>query len=659
MASKFFPSTKNLVPTFYFPEYDPQDLKSVATRTFNASTLHEALQDPTGIFQGRNYGSSTGYIDNEVTKRVYSALIEEHQKLETYIDTENQQVSQMIIYDLFGHSSGLPLGILRYRQVGFYVSYSVSNDQTRFQLIRNAKVYGFASKLSVLSDLSEPGVLEKGTVVLLPNSIDSLGMSAFDFVSFNRNSIWIAVIFSGESKVPKGFKLQVYQGFSLWINESSTVWETAATNQPVVDGLKRQRVSLASNTKVENYVPSFYEESVSVKEIPFEDLPIIKFDVSKLKTRDVDVAKLLSAEWMKQFEDFLGDILEQCKGKFKVKVSDLLTREYITKYWLRAFVHETVNAENNLESLETIGDSAINFAVKQMLYNYNHKFRADQITNLYKKLTSKKGFGEYSRKIGLVRFAVLAPGVDLTISISEDILEAFAAAMVLAGDAYQDGFGMVLVKNFVHLLMFDDLFGSEEALEVLQDNLLNDKSTLIGTDYTNFVGKGSFEGSLRTTGDSAVYTMFVTDKGMEALQRLGFNPTKLRRRYVATDEDPKAAKESANELLFRDLKRIGLTYSIYEKAKQQKKWSQSPALYNKYLAAKDIAEKKGYSDIIVKIPESAKTLTKMVLILIGQSPEKNYNLQVLSHQMDKGSVSEVNRHLATVRLLENFIEKNS
>ena len=231
--------------------------------------------------------------------------------------------------------------------------------------------------------------------------------------------------------------------------------------------------------------------------------------------------------------------------------------------------------------------------------------------------------------------------------------------MVLAGDALSDGLGVVLVKNFAYSLMYHDVLGTKESLDRLNDSLLIDKTTLIGTDYTTFVGKGSFNGSLKTTGDSAVYTIIITDKGYDNLRKLGFDPSKLKGKYVAKAENKKFAKEIASEMLFYDLKSIGLTYEVYEKIRQSKKWNQSPALYKKYLQAKKIAEQLGYSDITVKIPESSKTLTKMILILIGQKEDKNYNLQVLAHQNDKGSVSEVNRHLATINLLENFIAKHS
>ena len=662
LASNYFPSTRVFVPTFYFPEYDKPVTSATSThvvKTFNAETQFTALQDPTGIFQGRNYGSFTGYSTNDDTRKVWNIVTEKYKDLPKFLP-EDQEVSNMLVYDFLGQSAGLPLGILKYKHAGFYVSYSVANDQTRFQLIRNAKVYGFASKLTVLSDLSEPGVVEKGAVVLLPPELPTLGLSAFDFISFNRNSVWIAVVFGADSaKVPQGFKAESHQGFDLWINTATTVWESAALVQRTIDHLKNQKSCLASNTKVEVYVPTFYEESTSVKEIPFKDLPLIKFSAEQLKTRDLDPAKLLTPEWMSQFNAYILDLLTQLKRVSNANFNprDLLTQDFIKKYWLRAFVHETVNAENNLESLETIGDSALNFGVKQMLYNFNHKFTAGQLTNAYKKLTSKKVFGEYSRRIGLVKFAVLAPGVDLTVSIAEDILEAFAGAMVLAGDELSDGLGTVLVKNLVRSLMYHDVLGSKEALERLKDYLLTDKTTLIGTDYTTFVGKGSFEGSLRTTGDSAIYTIIITDRGLDNLRKLGFDPNRLKKKYVAKDEDKKAAKETASEMLFLDLKNIGLTYEVYDESRQLKKWNQSPALYKKYLQAKKIAERLGYSDIIVKIPESSKTLTKMILILIGQKEDKNYNLQVLAHQNDKGSVSEVNRHLATNLLLENFIAK--
>lgn len=660
MAFSYFPSTTKITPVFWFPEYDSNEKFPKMIKLFNKDTLSEALKDSTGIFQGRNYGSFTGYIDNDLSKKIFSVLLDKNKGLESYINTDDQDVSPMFIYDLLGHGSGLPLNFLKYKQTGFYVSYSVLNDQTRFQLIRNAKVYGFASKLMVLSDLSDVRDFEKGCVVILPQEIQSLGLTDYDFISFNRDKIWIAVTFGKTSKAPYGFTLQEYPGFNILVNES--VSESAALIQGTIDQYKKQKTSLAINISVPAYVPHFYEESVSLKEIPLNELPIIKYPSGSLEIQKFDVGSLLTAEWMSQFENFLFRILSQLRDeKTKFNPKDLLTREYIKKYWLRAFIHESINAENNLESLETIGDSALNFAVKQMLYNYNQKFKADELTNLYKKLTSKKVFGEYSKKIELAKFAVIPPDAELTITIAEDILEAFAGAMVLTGDEHQNGLGMILVKNFARLLMYDDLFGSERSLENLKENLLSDKITLINTNYQQFVGKGSFYGWQKGTGDSAIYTMTITDKGVQNLKALGFvDVSKLKKQYIATAEKTNIAQEMANEMLYKDLKQAGLTYDIYEKATQLKRWKASPDMYKKYLAAKQIAISQGYSEISVKIPESSKTLTQMILILIGQKDDnKHQNLQVLVHSMDKGSVSEVNRHLATIRLLENYISKNS
>lgn len=648
MAAEYFPSTKNFVPTFYFPEYDPPESKRVSL--FNRETQSKALRDPTGIFPGRNYGSFTDLFTCKLSNEIYAALVEKRRTLEG-------EVSQMLVYDFYGHFAGLPLVFLKYKGVGMYVSFQVTNDQARDQLIRNAKVYGFASKLIVLSDLVEPRVVEDGAICILPRELVSLGMSAYDFVSFNRGKIYIAVVPESAGDPPKSFKKEKYKGFVFWVSESLQVEDESANNSRIIDTLRSRTTSLASHARTSVYTPSFYEDSNVVQEIPLDEIPILKFPTDKLITRDFDIAGLLTSEWMCQFKEFILDVLEQLRDPKRInfKTKDLLTDEYVKKYWLRAFVHETVNAENNLESLETIGDSTLNFAVKQMLYNNSHKFKADQLTNLYKKLTSKKIFGGYSRKIGLVKFAVMMPGVDMTVSIAEDILEAFAGAMVLAGDDHIEGLGTFLVKKLVHSLMYDDLFGSDASRENLEDDLLSDKFTLVTTDYTGFVGKGSFEGNLRTTGESAVYTSIITDRGMDNLRRLGYNPSKLLRKYVATDEDPKVARETSSELLFKDLKKIGFTYEEYEKGKRYKKWSQSPALLRSYQRAKEIASKKGYIDISVKIPVSSKTLTKMVLILVGHKPEKNYNLEVLVHQMDKGRVSESNRHLATIQLLENYI----
>lgn len=652
MQYQFFPALKSFRPVFWSPDFDVQKSSSrITSKVFTKKTLDEAIDDPAGIISGRNYASFAGYVDVSTSVQI--------------LDLVKSKINggDLFINDLVGHSSGLPLVFLKSKTIGIYTSYSL-NAQERNQLKRNVKKYGFGNKTIVCESVDSPGDLEFGSVAIVKKEIPQFNIGIETFLKFASVRLWAVIYVGSPIGEIQGWVNYQTESFTLFVNDSPATHITPLSNFPKATRttiLKKSLVAFQTNPE---YIFNFYDDVYATSAICVDNFNDKRIETITALAKADTPAKMkpLTPEYMSELKGFILGILKSLSIDAKA-AKELISDELFGKYWLRAFIHEIINANNNYESTETIGDSFLGGAFKFMIYDFDHRVKSNELTNITIIYTKKKTLSDYSRKLGLPKFVILGD-VQITQTIEEDLLESFIGALGLAGEAVEYGYGFGLVRHFIENLMYQDVFGikgdkrSQDAAKIKRlEDFKRDRFSIVET-YKSLLGNLAFSHNKRTTGDSAIYEVKVSERGLNSIRSYGFNVSKLPLIYQGTNENPKIAKELAYEKLYGALRNIGFTSEFVESQRELKSQSTSPTTEEAWSRVRKIAHAKGYKKVYAKTIESASTKTHTVIILRAVAPSgSETNLAMINHSNNLGEVSEVNYQQAMARLLQVYLEK--
>jgi len=277
-----------------------------------------------------------------------------------------------------------------------------------------------------------------------------------------------------------------------------------------------------------------------------------------------------SPEYVSELSEYIRWCLQRFVKNDDI-VNGLISGDNI-QTWLRAFTSEEINPDNtmNYESLETVGDKAINYCMCNYIFNkFGGKITAEDITKYIVATMSKEFQSAVSRNTFHFR-EWLITGSKKSKTIDEDLFEAFCGALHQTGDDYAEskggsGLGIQLCKKFLNYIM-SKIELTEVALDkAAPSQLINQGFEQIGfkkTDYTilkplignrkvaSFVINNSEliryfnRNNINIPGDGVIYkAVFEKDKADKAinaemyskaykeLKRLGFTPefiTKMR-----------------------------------------------------------------------------------------------------------------------------------
>lgn len=641
-VGNYFPVTDYICPFIWSPEYDPVKDQHLPSKTFNKSTMIDVLSDPLGLLAGRNYSSFSDYINISTAMRIRERL---------------SHIDDLMIHDLTNTSSGLPLVLMDSPNVSLYTSY-INHTQVYDQFIRNVKIYNYGSKAIPVTDISSPSVFEAGSIVIMKSICHPLGLSYDQLMGFCRKTVKVFIIVNQKNCEPQqGYKMSVDQGFVIYINTDKVTHVDPLEKIPRELRETMFRRCLAGYISTPKYSMEYFEDIFEVQELNVDPLPPDYRLPSQIPNKKYNPSSLLTEKWRKEFSEFVKDIISKI---YYEDPSDIFNQNTEKKYFLRAFVHETVNADNNYEALEKLGDSAMGYAFDAMILREEPQRTSAELSVIHSKMLSKSSLNNYSRKWGLHKFVIMQ-GIQVTDSVAEDLYESFCGAIVRAGDEYKRGLGIVLVENFVVTTMYEDLYGPKDAspeerqryMQELEHKFLPDKFTLL-TNYQGFFGE-SFKGYERETGDMSEYTVRITDQGYTNIRAMGIDTKSLAKTYKGIDMTPSFAREEAYNKLYHALNKVGLTYKFVEKQRDMKRKNATGALSDLWVEVDKIAKELGYDYINIIRSKSVTDLKQTVVILRAYKDTKSYNLKTLVHKNNKGMTTEHNARAAGMTLLHQYL----
>lgn len=172
-----------------------------------------------------------------------------------------------------------------------------------------------------------------------------------------------------------------------------------------------------------------------------------------------------SSEWIAEFQAFLVQLLS--KFLLPSQATKLVDAEYMP-IWISAFTQKDFDAENNNESIETVGDRVLEIHLVEYLYNYflerGMKSEPKLITNVKKRYVNKKFLGRKA-DFNISQWLRLDETITKTESVKEDTIESFFGGLYLVGNKANFGSGFVISRKFFNLI-YDNTFsiGFPEAI---------------------------------------------------------------------------------------------------------------------------------------------------------------------------------------------------
>ena len=186
-----------------------------------------------------------------------------------------------------------------------------------------------------------------------------------------------------------------------------------------------------------------------------------------------------SKKWIQEFYNYLRDLMLRVFPSGREKLVDvILNQKTLKSHWIPCFTHWSANPNpgKNYESVETIGDSVMNYCFK--FYFKQREPTADQerISNQNQKYMSKKFQSRISKEMNLPKWLILKGIPADRMDNSEDLLEAFCGTIdSLLYESSQKGgnktmgYGTIIVYNMMKLIFDDYRFQEEKKISTEPD----------------------------------------------------------------------------------------------------------------------------------------------------------------------------------------------
>lgn len=158
---------------------------------------------------------------------------------------------------------------------------------------------------------------------------------------------------------------------------------------------------------------------------------------------------MIDTLWLLNLKKFLEGLLPKFI-KDEEFCSKLVSEESM-KVWRNAFTHESVDAADNYELLETVGDSVIGTAfIFVLVHTFPDKATSNFITEMKNYYMSKMPHGHYSKKLNLHMYTRVKTIKKIEVfNIYADVFESFIGALTLNSERIFHGSSLFLARNFL------------------------------------------------------------------------------------------------------------------------------------------------------------------------------------------------------------------
>lgn len=138
------------------------------------------------------------------------------------------------------------------------------------------------------------------------------------------------------------------------------------------------------------------------------------------------------ADDIRQFRKFIHNLLAFTVTKEYDPRKDMTTAQMMS-YWVTAFTHKSVDAANNYDALEFLGDVELKAAFRQYLFIYHRTESSHLFTTLNNWYMSKRYQHVISGLLNFEPWVRISGDAELNDHVMEDVLEAFFGALSRVG----------------------------------------------------------------------------------------------------------------------------------------------------------------------------------------------------------------------------------
>lgn len=320
--------------------------------------------------------------------------------------------------------------------------------------------------------------------------------------------------------------------------------------------------------------------------------------------------------------------------------------------WKKAFVHESIDATNNYEELEYLGDAILKSVFPKYLVRRIPNLSESRYTELYRYYMSKMEQAKLIDELGLAKFIKTAGPIST--NMKADVSESFFGALDTVSEMITNGLGYINCNNMIVYLFSDKNLDMDQAEGA--------PKTLVQQIFSRFEFDAKNKNPIEEYSDDPydpkrhIFNIFLTDTQMDFLVSHGINGLQA---HIgsAFGNTKKSAETEAYKDALNTLKRVGVTTEWASNIKRRLDFNKidSDLLNDAYTELNRI----GLTDFDFVTPKKTVSPNSIVFILRGIDENgKSYNLRVLLVNKDpskKGNKGTDINNNAKFALIQNFV----
>ena len=311
------------------------------------------------------------------------------------------------------------------------------------------------------------------------------------------------------------------------------------------------------------------------------------------------------AAWQKRLVAFLRSFLA------KFITAPALDRYFEPQYmqmWYDAFTHEVVDPNANYETLEFIGDVALENAIAKYLVMRFPSATKGQLNEMKRALVEKQGLKVVSRNLGLSSMLLTFKN---TQHVAEDVVESFLGALAGVSDKLVPGLSDINVYNYVVW------YYNQQEISPEREGQMPPK-TIVQQTFEKFFDQKTVRQEDTKTPTGVLVRAVVPQQAVADMKRLYGKdiPVVLGEGVAQTAKAASAmAYQNARDLLTQ----LGLTFEWADRVQREREFN-APEMQRYYKAAMDKARGEGYTELVLRKSSTLASKDSVIVGLAGVLP---------------------------------------
>jgi dsRNA-specific ribonuclease len=311
------------------------------------------------------------------------------------------------------------------------------------------------------------------------------------------------------------------------------------------------------------------------------------------------------AAWQRRLVAFLRTFLA------KFITAPALERYFEPQYmqmWYDAFTHEVVDPNANYETLEFIGDVALENAIAKYLVTRFPTATKGQYNEMKRALVEKQGLKVVSRNLGLSSMLLTFKN---TQHVAEDVVESFLGALAGVSDRIVPGLSDINVYNYVVW------YYNQQDISPEREGQMPPK-TIVQQTFEKFFDQKTVRQEDTKTPTGVLVRAVVPPQTVAEMKRLYGKdiPAVLGEGVAPTAKAASAmAYQNARDLLTQ----LGITFEWADRVQREREFN-APEMQRYYRAAMDKARGEGYTELVLLKSSTLASKDSVIVGLAGVLP---------------------------------------